>query len=50
MSGESRNGRGGLHVLSPHHRTDYVGAEGEDQYWHIGDGGMSDNTGSESSS
>lgn len=25
-----------------------VGAEGEDQYWHIGDGGMSDNTGAES--
>jgi hypothetical protein len=25
-----------------------VGIEGEDQYWHIGDGGMSDNTGNES--
>jgi hypothetical protein len=25
-----------------------VGIEGEDQYWHIGDGGMSDNTGAES--
>ncbi len=25
-----------------------VGVEGEDQYWHIGDGGMSDNTGGES--
>jgi hypothetical protein len=25
-----------------------VGIEGEDQYWHIGDGGMSDNTGGES--
>lgn len=25
-----------------------VGFEGEDQYWHIGDGGMSDNTGAES--
>jgi predicted acylesterase/phospholipase RssA len=25
-----------------------VGTEGEDQYWHIGDGGMSDNTGAES--
>jgi len=25
-----------------------VGLEGEDQYWHIGDGGMSDNTGAES--
>jgi hypothetical protein len=25
-----------------------LGYEGEDQYWHIGDGGMSDNTGAES--
>jgi predicted acylesterase/phospholipase RssA len=25
-----------------------VSTEGEDQYWHIGDGGMSDNTGAES--
>ncbi len=25
-----------------------TGTEGEDQYWHIGDGGMSDNTGAES--
>lgn len=25
-----------------------VGTEGENQYWHIGDGGMSDNTGAES--
>lgn len=25
-----------------------VSAEGDDQYWHIGDGGMSDNTGAES--
>jgi len=25
-----------------------VGIEGEDQFWHIGDGGMSDNTGAES--
>jgi len=25
-----------------------LGTEGDDQYWHIGDGGMSDNTGAES--
>ena len=41
-----RSGR--VDVFSSRRRADQFCLEGQDQFWHVGDGGLADNTGAES--